>query len=113
MAPAKNAPTSPIPSATIGARIRDAVKRGKDLPSLVGEHAAIIAEFEGQTCQCGRRKTCGVAFCPKCIQALPTPVYTRVWQSRGDELDAAYAIALGMLHEPLIAERAKRRDARG
>jgi hypothetical protein len=99
--------------ATIGARIREAVMAGRDLPSLDNQGPAILAECVGDRCQCGHKKVCGVGFCPRCNRALPAEVTNALGSSAGNNYLAMYAHALGILHAPLLAKRTKRRAARG
>jgi len=61
-------------------------------------HQQIIAELEGQRCQCRRRKAAGVSFCCKCTVRLPMEYYEAL-RFNGKLYDAAYLAAVKFLRK--------------
>jgi predicted nucleic acid-binding protein len=59
-------------------------------------HQQIIAELEGQKCQCGRRKAAGAPFCRRCFEKL-TDGFRVALSCNGNMYDAAYLAAAKFL----------------
>lgn len=66
----------------------DSVKRMMQSRSSTSEISpalrdALIAQFQGGKCACGRPKRMRVSFCPTCYFALPMYLRNRLWDNFG------------------------------